>query len=545
MRLLLVFLMAFSAVPAFAQLTDRDIQSAQKVMGLSFDRAERDSLAPTLEERKVAYEELREFPLPNSVSPAMQFQVLPVGFRPNTHQLSIDWGLDQEVKMPANPEALAFYSVADLSVLIKTRQISSVALTKIYLDRLKRYGDTLHCVVTLTEEWALARAALADNELASGIYRGPLHGIPYGVKDLLSTPEFPTTWGATPYQDQMLDETATVVRKLDEAGAVMVAKLSMGALAWGDVWFGGLTRNPWNLEQGASGSSAGSASATAAGLVAFSIGTETLGSIVSPSNRCATTGLRPTYGRVSRYGAMALSWSMDKIGPICRNAEDCALVFDAIRGSDPNDLSLTEAAFNYRPKVDLAKLRVGYLKSDFEEYPYNRANDSAALAVLQSLGATLLPMELPSDLPIDAMVAILNVEAATAFDVLTRSNHDSLLVRQIKNAWPNVFRAARFVPAVEYLMANRARTVLQARFHAMMQEVDVLVVPSFGGSQLVLTNLTGHPCVVVPDGERPGAGVNSICFLGNLFDEATILAVAKAYQEATEWEELHPPMFTP
>lgn len=528
---------------SFGQITDRDIQSAQKVMGLSFDEAERDSLAPTLNERLEEYESLRNVPLPNSVPPAMMFEVLPVGFTPNIIQKPIDWALNQEVVVPENREKLAFYSVAQLSVLIKHRKITSTELTQLYLRRLKKYGDSLHCVVTLTEEHALERAAIADQELASGIYRGPLHGIPYGVKDLLAIPDFPTTWGAMPYKDQRIDETSTVVNKLNEAGAVLVAKLSMGALAWGDVWFEGTTRNPWNPEQGASGSSAGSASATAAGLVAFSIGTETLGSIVSPSTRCGLSGLRPTYGRVSRHGAMALSWSMDKIGPICRSAEDCALVFDAIRGLDPKDLSLTEAAFNYKPAVNLSELRIGYLKSDFEQYPYNQAKDSVTLAVLESLGAELIPMKLPSDLPSGEMVTILNVEAATAFDLLTRTNQDDLLVRQIQNAWPNVFRAARFVPAVEYLMANRARTLLQQQMHEFMSEVDVLIAPSFGGAQLVVTNLTGHPCVVVPNGGTPGADINSICMVGNLFDEATILAVAKAYQEATVWDEMHPPKY--
>lgn len=544
MRFSLTLAFIVACLSSFAQITDRDIQSAQKVMGLSFDQAERDSLAPTLSERLEEYAELREVPLSNSVPPAMMFEVLPIGFTPNSQQEPVNWGLNEEVAVPDNTEELAFYSVAQLSVLIKQRKVTSTELTKVYLSRLKKYGDSLHCVITLTEEYALQRAALADRELAQGIYRGPLHGIPFGVKDLLAIPVLPTTWGAMPYKDQVIDETSTVVRKLNDAGAVLVAKLSMGALAWGDVWFEGTTRNPWNPEQGASGSSAGSASATAAGLVAFSIGTETLGSIVSPATRCGLSGLRPTYGRVSRHGAMALSWSMDKIGPICRSAEDCALVFDAIRGLDPKDLSLTEAAFNYEAEVDLSQLRIGYLKSDFEQYPFNKAKDSVTLAILESLGAELIPMEMPSDLPTAAMVTILNVEAATAFDLLTRSNQDALLVRQIQNAWPNVFRAARFVPAVEYLMANRARTLLQEQMHEFMSQVDVLIAPTFGGSQLVVTNLTGHPCVVVPNGGTPGADVNSICMIGNLFGEATILAVAKAYQEATGWDEMHPPLFT-
>ena len=537
--------LAMSPLALLAQIDNRQIQAAQQLWGLNFTQQERDSMRPDLAEQLTAFEALRQVPLPNAVVPALQFQVLPAGFQPPTRQLPIDWALDPAVSLPVNREELAFYSVADLSVLIRQRKITSTELTRLYLSRLKRFGDTLHCVVTLTEELALAQAARADRELAEGRYRGPLHGIPYGVKDLLATPDFPTTWGAKPYEDQVLDQPATVIARLEEAGAVMVAKLSMGALAWGDVWFGGTTRNPWHLEEGSSGSSAGSAAATAAGLVAFSIGTETLGSIVSPSNRCGTTGLRPTYGRVSRYGAMALSWSMDKIGPICRTAEDCALVFDAIRGLDPLDPTLTEAAFNYNPALDLEKLRVGYLKADFDQFPYNQKQDSLSLEAFRSLGMKLEATAIPTVLPVDAMLTILSVEAATAFDELTRSNRDDLLVRQIRNAWPNVFRAARMVPAVEYLMANRARALLQEEIHAWMSEYDVIIAPSLGGSQLAVTNLTGHPCVVVPNGSQEGRGVKSICLLGNLFDEATLLSVAKAYQEATTWEEQQPPVFKP
>ncbi len=537
--------LAMSPLALFAQIDDRQIQAAQQLWGLEFTQQERDSMRQDLAEQLAAFEALRQVPLPNSVVPALQFQVLPAGFHPPTRQFPIDWALDPVVSLPANREELAFYSVADLSVLIRQQKITSTELTQLYLSRLRRFGDTLRCVITLTEELALAQAARADRELAEGRYRGPLHGIPYGVKDLLATPDFSTTWGAKPYEHQVLDQTATVVARLEAAGAVMVAKLSMGALAWGDVWFGGTTRNPWHLNEGASGSSAGSAAATAAGLVAFSIGTETLGSIVSPSNRCGTTGLRPTYGRVSRYGAMALSWSMDKIGPICRTAEDCALVFDAIRGLDPLDPTLTEAAFNYSPGLALEKLRVGYLKADFDQFPYNQKQDSLSLEVFRSLGMKLEATALPTELPVEAMLTILSVEAATAFDELTRSNQDDLMVRQIRNSWPNVFRAARMVPAVEYLMANRARTLLQAEIHGWMSQFDVIIAPSFGSDQLAVTNLTGHPCVVLPNGNQEGRGVKSICLLGNLFDEATLLAVAKAYQEATTWEEQQPLVFRP
>lgn len=388
-------------------------------------------------------------------------------------------------------------------------------------------------------------ARRADELLAKGTYLGPLHGIPYGAKDLLSVPAYKTTWGAAPYKTQDRgDELATVVRKLDKAGAVLVAKLTLGALAMGDVWYGGMTKNPWDLGQGASGSSAGSGSSTAAGLVPFAIGTETLGSIASPSTRNGVTGLRPTFGRVSRAGAMALSWSMDKIGPMARNAFDCALVFDAIRGEDNIDLTVENHPFNYKGSADFSKLRVGYL----EDYFNNRgrgisAQDSTTLAVLRSLGANLEPVEWVSDFPFPAMQAILMAEAAAAFDGLTRSDQDSLLVRQNAGAWPNLFRSARFTSAVDYINANRVRYELVQRVNALMKEYDVIVTPSFGGSQLLTTNLTGHPCVVLKNGYDQRGRPTSISFIGNLFDEATILAVARAYQEATEFDEQHPPMF--
>jgi Asp-tRNA(Asn)/Glu-tRNA(Gln) amidotransferase A subunit family amidase len=345
-----------------------------------------------------------------------------------------------------------------------------------------------------------------------------------------------------PYKDQIINEDATVIKRLEAAGAVLAAKLTLGALAWGDVWYGGTTKNPWNYKQGSSGSSAGSASATAAGLVGFSIGSETWGSIVSPSTRCGTTGLRPTYGRVSRKGAMALSWSMDKLGPICRTVEDCALVFEAIYGPDGEDPTVYDVPFRYQHKVDLRKLRIGYVKMDFDSAGNNKENNDAALAVLQNLGAKLIPIELPK-LPFTNISFILSAEAAAAFDDLTRSGRDSLLVRQIKNAWPNVFRTSRFVPAVEYIQANRIRTLVIEEMQKIVKGIDVYVVPSFSDN-LLLTNLTGHPCVVVPNGFNKEGSPTSITFMGKLFDEGTVLAVAKAYQDATDWHKKHPTLLT-
>ncbi len=521
-------------------VTDETVAAADQLLGLEFNAEERASMLDGLNEQLEAFRTLREHRLDNAIPPALMFNPIPVGFEMPQVESPSDWGLPRAVEMPEIREELAFYSVAQLSRLIQSKQVTSVELTELYLDRLKRFGDTLQCVVTLTEELAMEQARRADREIAEGRIRGPLHGIPFGVKDLLAVPGYPTTWGAQPYRDQVINQQATVVRKLEEAGGVLVAKLTLGALAMGDIWYGGKTKNPWDLEQGSSGSSAGPSSATAAGLVAFSIGTETRGSIVSPSTRCGNTGLRPTYGRVSRHGAMALSWSMDKIGPICRNAIDCSLVFEAIRGTDGLDQTLVDAPFNYQSSIDLSNLRIGYLKSAFETDYENRERDDATLRMLESLGAHLIPVELPESPPVKSLGFILAAEAAAAFEELTLTGRDDQLVNQAKNAWPNIFRKARFISAVEYIQANRHRYQLIQQMDKVMRNVDVLISPSFGGSQLALTNLTGHPCVVLPNGFDETGHPFSITIVGKLFDEATILAVANAYQAATDFEEQHP-----
>ncbi len=524
-------------------ITAGAIDVAQTLIGLTFTPEERDSMIDDLSDNIESYGKLREVTLANGVPPALDFDPVPHGTAVHgglTGDL-LDIGPPKDVSVPDNVEELAFRSVRDLAELIRTRKISSTELTRMYLDRLKRYGPQLECVITLTEDLALEQAKRADEEIASGRYRGPLHGIPYGAKDLLAVKGYKTTWGSAPYRDQVIDEDATVIRKLGEAGAVLVAKLTLGALAWGDVWYGGKTRNPWNPEQGSSGSSAGPASATSAGLIAFAIGTETWGSIVSPCTRCGVTGLRPTFGRVSRAGAMALSWSMDKIGPICRSAEDCAIVLDAIRGPDDIDRTVVEAAFSYEHDIDLSDVRIGYVKALFEEDYPQRETDTATLATLRELGAELIPVELP-DYPIEALAFILSAEAAAAFDELTRSGRDDLMVRQIKQAWPNVFRSSRFIPAVEYIQANRIRYLVMREMERL--GVDVYVAPSFGGDNLLLTNLTGHPCVVVPNGFDDEGSPVSISFIGKLFDEGTLTAVAQAYQDATAFDEMHPPLFS-
>jgi Asp-tRNA(Asn)/Glu-tRNA(Gln) amidotransferase A subunit family amidase len=515
---------------------------AMNPMDIDFDTSEMKMISKALGEYIESYREYRKIHIPNSVMPAVRFDPLPKGFKLSPPTGKMNWQIPADIEKPASRADLAFMSIPELAALLRSGQITSVELTEFFLNRLKEHDPELHCVISYTEDYALQQASKMDLELAGGRDRGILHGIPYGIKDLFAFPDYKTTWGAAAYMEQQFDVKAGVIEKLEDAGAVLVAKLTLGALAMGDVWFADTTRNPWHPEQGSSGSSAGSAAATAAGLVPFAIGTETYGSIVSPATRCGVTGLRPTYGRVTRAGAMALSWSMDKVGPICRSAEDCAIVFDAIRGLDPNDPTLIETGFLYRDK-ELSRLRIGYFKDAFkEDYPF-RKQDLQTLEVLKRLGADLVPVDLEMELPVDAMTNILLAEAAAAFDELTRSNRDTLLVRQGEYAWPALFRAARFMPAVEYIQANRLRTMLIEAYNDLFKEFDVIVTPSFGGTQLPASNMTGHPVVVVPNGETEDGGRSSISFLGNLFDEATILAVAKVYQDATGFDEARPPLF--
>ncbi len=529
------------------KITKEMLADAERVAGLEFSAEERDLMLEGLNEQLTSYETLRGVDLANDVPPALYFNPLPPGVAPEKASQPLKRSEVSLPDLPADLDKLAFWPVTQLSRLIESRRVSSVDLTRMYLSRLKKYGSKLECVITLTEERALEAARRADAEIAAGNYRGPLHGIPWGAKDLLAVKGYKTTWGAMPFKDQVIEADATVVKRLEDAGAVLVAKLSLGALAWGDVWYGGKTRNPWDYEQGSSGSSAGSAASTAAGLVGFSIGTETWGSIVSPSTRCGTTGLRPTFGRVSRHGAMALSWSMDKIGPICRSVEDCALVLDAICGPDGHDLSVVDAPFNWDAGLDVKALRVGYVDSAFaeerEEQEEWRQFDLVTLDKLRSLGIELVPIELP-DLPIESLSFVLSAEAAAAFDDLTRSNRDDLMVRQVRNAWPNVFRQARLIPAVEYINANRVRTLAMQAMAEIMSKVDVYIAPSFVGSNLLLTNLTGHPSVVLPNGFREDGTPTSITFMGDLFAEARALAVARAYQEASDFHLRHPTLQT-
>ena len=529
-------------------ITKEMLMGAEKLAGLEFTDPERESMIEGLNQNLERYQELRQIPLQNSDWPSLQFSPALPGMTFDTERQPFRTSPPVDRAVPSNLEEVAFWPVTDLAQLIRSRKVGSLDLTRMYLGRLKKYDPLLKCVITLTEDLALRQAQAADREIGAGRYRGPLHGIPWGVKDLFATRRYKTTWGAAPYQNQVFDYDATIVERLEEAGAVLIAKLATGALAAGDTWFGGQTKNPWNLQEGTTGSSAGPAAATAAGLVGFSMGTETRGSIVSPSTHCAVTGLRPTFGRVSRHGVMAISFSMDKAGPMCRSVEDCALVFNAVYGPDGKDSALVDLPFNWDPELDIQRLRVGYIKSAFDEKRESAqwmANDQTTLATLRSLGLDLVPVEFP-DYPVDVHWIMLFAEAAAAFDELTRSHRDQLLGQSL---WPRWFRIARAIPAVEYIQADRVRTLLMKDMARLMDQVDILVVPhgEFGiasnsplGKNIPLTNLTGHPCVVLPNGFTEKGTPSSMTFVGKLYAEAEILALAKRYQDATDFHLKHP-----
>jgi len=520
--------------------TNRDAIGMENLIGISLTQDERDTLLTGLLLNKNKYDTLRMLELTNDVP-------LPLYFNPLIKGESIPKGNDKylfeefPIKKPSKIEDCAFYTIGQLAYLIRTRQITSEELTRMYIERLKEYGPQLECVITVTEKLGIKQARKADEEIKNGRYLGPLHGIPYGAKDLLAVSGYKTTWGANTHKDQIINETATVIKKLENSGAVLIAKLTLGALAWGDIWYGGKTRNPWDIEKGSSGSSAGPGSATAAGLVAFSIGSETWGSIISPSSVNGVTGLRPSFGTISKSGAMALSWSMDKLGPMCRSVDDCALVYNAIKGPDKIDHSVVDVPFQVPNKKELTSLRVGYIKSAFENEK-TTLNDKNVLLKLKELGFDLIPIELP-EFPTNSLSFLLNVEAAAAFDELTRNNTDALLTRQIKWAWPNIFRQARHVPAVEYIQANRARVLLNQKMADLFLNIDVYVIPSFWKDNLLRTNLTGHPCVVLPNGFNKEGLPTSISFIGNLYKDGQVIAVSQAYQRKTDWHKKYPPGF--
>ncbi len=531
-----------------AQITAEMVKGAAKIAGLTFSDEAVKRIVEGLNRKNGFlrnYESLRELKLGNSVPPAFVFNPVLPGVKLPTEKKPFKM-TKVKVAVPKTDEDLAFLPVTHLAKLIEKREVKSIDLTKLYLERLKKYDPVLHCVVTLTEELALKQAAKADEEIKAGNYRGPLHGIPWGAKDLLYVKGYKTTFGASPFKDQVVDMDASVYTKLTETGAVLMAKLTLGALAQGDRWYGGQTKSPWdptNQTQGSSGSSAGPSSATAAGLVGFSIGSETRGSIMSPASRCGVTGLRSSYGRVSRYGAMALSWTMDKIGPICRTAEDCAVVFRTICGLDGKDNTLIDVPFNWNAAADVKKLRVGYVKAAFEgEIPDNPENperaqrqremrkfDEEALRVIRSLGINLKPIELPK-MTTDAIDFVLTAEAAAAFDDLIRSDKlDLMSAEPERSSWVGSFRLHRFVPAVEYIQANRARYRLMEEYAALFAGLDLFV-----GSALSATNLTGHPEISIPHGFDSKGQPTSLRFTGKLFGESEILLMSHAFQKKTD-----------
>jgi Asp-tRNA(Asn)/Glu-tRNA(Gln) amidotransferase A subunit family amidase len=536
----------FISLVSFAQdtLTINDISAAERVTGLQFKQAERDSLFDDVKNTLKEYNKMRQHTLDNSVPlSTWQTPVLP-GMKFNTRQNPVIWNIPAIVSLPKNKNELAFYSLPQLAALIKNRKISAVELTKFFIERLKKFGDTLQCVISLTENIALQQAAQADKEIADGKYRGPLHGIPYGLKDLFAVKGTKTTWGAAPYKNQTIDEDAYVYTKLKDAGAILIAKFTLGALAMGDYWYGGRTKNPWNLKRGSSGSSAGSTAATVAGLVPFAIGTETWGSIISPSTNCGATGLRPTFGSISRSGAMALSYSLDKVGPICRTAEDAAIVFNYLHGTDGKDQAAVNMPFNYTGKADFKKLKITYAKNYFDKGD-TLGNELNVLDVYRKLGAQLVAVDFPDSTVynFDIMSIIISAECAAQFDDFTRGELDDMMTRQGKNDWPNQFRSARFIPAVEYINAYRHRYLLMQKVNEVIGKYDIFICPTYGGNQVAITNLTGHPAICFPTGFNKNKLPTNITLVGNLYSEATLLAVAKAFQDATGFDEQHPEMF--
>ena len=469
-----------------------DIEAAEKLVGIEYSRDERELMVDNLEDLIASAQARRKVIFPNALPPASTFDPrLPTTVMP-AEQRPISVSKVDADSLPQNDTDIAYSPVTHLSEWIRSGQITSRRLVEIYIDRIKTLGPQLECVVTLLEDLALEQADDADRMIANGQYLGPLHGIPYGLKDLFDAKDIRTTWGAMPYKDRVAEKDARIVTLLREAGAVLVAKTTLGALAYGDIWFGGVTRNPWNIAEGASGSSAGSASATAAGLVGFSIGTETLGSITSPSQRCGTTGLRPTFGRVSRSGAMALCWSLDKIGPICRTVEDTALVLSAINGFDSDDKGSIDAVFNYDASSSIDGLRVGYMPSTFQDEGSTDV-DRDALDAMRQLNVELVEVSLP-ELPYMSLMNVVYAEAAAAFEELTLNNRDDELVWQAKGAWPNIFRKARFLSAVDHVQLDRLRYKTMQVMDEVFSNVDMMIGP-FMGPMLVITNFTGHPCL--------------------------------------------------
>ena len=539
-----------SRIHPSGQITKQMIQAAARVAGLDLTDAECAQMLDGLQQQLSRYDDLRKVEIGNAVPSALRFSSILPGMTFDTTRKPFRLRQLPPLSRPSNLDELAHWPLTHLAQVVQSRQVRSLELTDMYLARLERYNSVLKCVVTVTTELARQQARRADAEIASGRYRGPLHGIPWGAKDVLATRGYPTTWGAALYKDRVIDQDATVVRRLEEAGAILVAKLSTGELAYDDVWFGGQTKNPWNLDEGSGGSSAGPAAATAAGLVGFALGTETGGSIVEPAARCGVVGLRPTFGRVSRHGAMTVAWSLDKIGPLCRTVEDCAVVLDAIQGPDGFDASALDLPFNWDSPPDPRTVRVGYVRGAFDNAERGsdaRTNDRATLDQLRALGFQLIPIDLPA-FPIESASLLFFAESSAAFDEFIRTRKDRTLERHGKEDIGNTYRKARFIPAVEYIQACRVRTLIMEAMMRVMSEVDVYLAPASGGPGATrigelntqLTNLTGQPAVTVPNGFTRTGMPTSVTFIGGVCGEGTMLMVAHQYQDATAFHLRHP-----
>ena len=540
LSLCLIAAIHLTSIHAQDTISKADVVAAAKLIALQYSAKEVEMMLPDLRDNMHDYELMQRYPLRNNVQVSMVQQLV----TDKLEQKQIKWRYDKSIRLPENREDLAFYAINQLASLLRNHSISSVELTRFFLERIKKYSDTLQCVVSVTETIAMEQAAQADLELSKGIDRGPLHGIPYGLKDLFAVKGTKTTWGAEPYKNQTIDEDAYVYTKLKNAGAVLIAKFTLGALAMGDYWFGGRTKNPWNLERGSSGSSAGSAAATVAGLVPFAIGTETHGSIISPSHTCGATGLRPTFGSISRSGAMTLSWSLDKVGPICRNTTDAATVFAFLHGTDGKDASAANPAFNLNLNADIRKLKIGYAANHFEKLD-TAGQEWSVIKALKEAGINPEPMHLPDTevYKFDIIGMVVGAESAAAFDEFTRTGLDDAMTRQTRNDWPNYFRVSRTIPAVEYINANRHRTILMEAFNSAMKDYDVVITPTYGGRQLAITNLTGHPALCMPIGLNKQGLPNSITMLANLYQEEVLVTAGKFYQDITGHDDKHPPLF--
>lgn len=556
-----------TAPPVGPEVSPATFAEAEKLVRVEMTAAERAQAASNWRSAMAPIYELRTGPrkveLEPTLAPYSRWDPILPGEKPAPQKDQFIWSKADPGPLPAKDEDIAFAPVTRLSRWIESRQLKSERLTQIYLDRIQRFDPKLHCIITLTKDLALQQARQADQEIASGRYRGPLHGIPWGGKDLLDTAGIPTTYGAEPFRNRVPSADSAVVKRLHDAGAVLVAKLSLGALALNDIWFGGQTMNPWLLEEGASGSSAGPGAATAAGLVGFSIGSETGGSIVSPSMRCGITGLRPTYGRVPRTGAMTLCWSLDKLGPMTRHVEDALLVLHAISGPDPGDLSSVPSKLDYNVNAPVQGLRVGYFPEWMKKNPATDV-DRAALETVKKAGMVPVEVSIP-DWPYDSLDLILFAEAAASFEELTLSRQVDQLKAQVPDAWPNTFRQSRFLSAVDFVQNDRFRRKVALEMARVFSQVDLLLVPSLRDEMLTITNFTGHPSLTfragfvqvsearsdwapdpnnpLPKFSPPRRVPHGVTLIGRLFDEGTLGRAGLALERAFNVADERPPGF--